>query len=247
MPKLKKPDNIAEEKKAAWRTPVKLPSITAAEEPMKSLYASGADEPQIAPRVENAASKLELLTDSSEGATQIEASRPQKSSGLPLTGSGSHMEEPLPTASQNRKKSAVAAVEPSLADKQAERAAEPEKLGVADFLRLLKTEKMDFYSLAEILRGSSMALYCVLYSESLAKGENRCQIRQNDLMMRAGINNPATLYKQERWLTTLGLISKSVRLGNHSGASYEIRPLETLPLPSHILNQFGGYLTEQVK
>ena len=119
-----------------------------------------------------------------------------------------------------------------------------EKRSEAEFLRLLKTDKMDFYSLAEILRGSSMALYCVLYSESVAKGAKGCQIRQTDLMMRAEINNPATLYKQERWLTTLGLISKSVRLGNHNGASYEVQPLKILPLPQFILAQFDGYLSE---
>jgi hypothetical protein len=83
-----------------------------------------------------------------------------------------------------------------------------------------------------------------LYSESLAKGAKGCQIRQTDLMMRAGINNPATLYKQERWLTALGLINKSVRLGNHGGASYEVNPLEILPLPEFLLAQFDSYLSE---
>lgn len=243
MPKSKKPNNPAEEKKTAWRTPVKLPTIAAAVEPMKSLYAPDGGAGQAAPKFKDITVETDFQTAANENAAQEAANQPQQSSDLiPVASSPSDAEKP-PTASPKRR----AKAEPSpLTGKQSEAENQPANFGEAEFLRLLRTEKMDFYSLAEILRGSSMALYCVLYSESLGKGENRCQMRQNELMMRVGINNPATLYKQERWLTALHLISKSVRPGNHNGASYEVRPLETLPLPSHILEQFGGYLAEFV-
>jgi len=220
--------------------PVKLPA-TATVEPMKSLYVQNSSVSETEPQIENAenvvapniSARLKAETTSSfqensNSLLESESDEPQKQFSTTLN--KGNIKDKLPSEA-----------------KKAEAEKTPTRLGEAEFLRLLKTEKMDFYSLAEILRGSSMALYCILYSESLAKGENRCQIRQTDLMMRAEINNPATLYKQERWLTVLGLINKSVRLGNHSGASYEVRPLETLPLPNFILEQFDGYLSELVK
>lgn len=241
MPKSKKLNSSDEDKKTAWRTPVKLPVISTVE-PMKSLYAPNSGAAQTEPQIKDVAIEVKSSASAGESAAQ-EASRSQEIGDLTSKSPTSSTDKPLPTASMKHK----VFPELSLSGKQMEAEEKSEKLNEADFLRLLRTEKMDFYSLAEILRGSSMALYCVLYSESLAKGEMRCQMRQNELMMRAGINNPATLYKQERWLTTLHLINKSVRLGNHNGASYEVRSLETLPLPNHILNQFGGYLAELVR
>ena len=245
MPKSKKPNKSADEKMTAWRKPVKLPAI-AAVEPMKSLYApdSGAAEAQAEPHVKDAAAKLKTPPFATKGDAREETIQSQEISDLTLSIPASDREKSPPTASAKQK---AVVVEPILSGEQMKAETKPVKLDEKEFLRLLRTEKMDFYSLAEILRGSSMALYCVLYSESLAKGESRCQIRQNELMLRAAINNPATLYKQERWLTALHLIDKSVRLGSHNGASYEVRPLETLPLPDYILDQFGGYLAELVK
>ncbi len=219
--------------------PVKLPA-TAAVEPMKSLYVQNTLVSEPEPQIENAADVAPNISARANAETR---SPFQESSNSPLESKSDEPEKQPLSALIKRN---INTESPS-ATKKVEAEKTATRLGEAEFLRLLKTERMDFYSLAEILRGSSMALYCVLYSESLAKGENRCQIRQTDLMMRAGINNPATLYKQERWLTVLGLINKSVRLGNHSGASYEVRPLETLPLPNFILEQFGGYLREMVK
>jgi len=240
VPKSKKPSKPGEEKQA-WRKPVKLPA-NASVEPMKSLYAQDSGgAAQSAPRVEEDVAELEHPAIANDGGAQ-EAKQFQESLAKTFESQASSVEKRQPpTASPKRN---VYAKEPSPLGKLAEGDKTYAKLSETDFLKLLRTEKMDFYSLAEVLRGSSMALYCVLYSESLAKGENRCQMRQTELMMRAGINNPATLYKQERWLTALRLINKTVRLGNHSGASYEVRPLETLPLPRHILNQFSGYLSE---
>ncbi len=241
MPKSKKINSSEEEKKTAWRTPVKLPAISTVE-PMKSLYATNSGETQTESQIKDVAVGVKSSTSANESVAQ-EASQSQEIGDLTSISLENSTEKSLSTASTKRK----ATPESSLSSKRTETEDRSEKLNETDFLRLLRTDKMDFYSLAEILRGSSMALYCVLYSESLAKGEERCQMRQNELMMRAGINNPATLYKQERWLTTLHLINKSVRLGNHNGASYEVRPLQTLPLPNDILNQFGGYLAELVK
>ena len=240
MPKSKKPSKPGEEKQA-WRKPVKLPA-TASVEPMKSLYAQDiSNAAQSAPLVEEDVAKLERPAIANDYRVQ-EAEQFQESSIKTFETQLSNGEKTtLPTSSPKRKENAK---EPSPLDELAETKETPVKLSQTEFLRLFRTEKMDFYSLAEVLRGSSMALYCVLYSESLARGENRCQMRQTELMMRAGINNPATLYKQERWLTALRLINKTVRLGNHNGASYDVRPLETLPLSRHILNQFGGYLSE---
>ena len=227
-----------------WRTPVKLPSIVGASEPMKSLYSSNinAEAEQVEQQTKEIAFELETSDSARESSTR-DMNQPQKILDPSLTNSASEIKATRSISVPKR----GANIEPSSASSlQTKDEGKPENFSEIEFLRLLKTEKMDFYSLAEILRGSSMALYCVLYSASLAKGETRCQLRQNELMMRAGINNPATLYKQERWLTTLRLINKSVRLGNHNGASYEVRPLETLPLPAHILDQFGGYLMELV-
>ncbi len=241
MPKTKKLNNSEDEKKTAWRTPVKLPAISAVE-PMKSLYAPNSGATQTESQIKDIAAEVEHSTSADEVPAQ-KISQFREIADLTSKSPQSSIEKSLSTAFAKRK----ASPESSLSFKQTAAVNNSENLSEMDFLRLLRTEKMDFYSLAEILRGSSMALYCVLYSESLAKGEERCQLRQNELMMRAGINNPATLYKQERWLTALRLISKSVRLGNHNGASYEVRPLQNLPLPNHILNQFGGYLAELVK
>jgi hypothetical protein len=241
VPKSRKTNKSGEENRTAWRTPVKLPA-TAAVEPMKSLYFQNSpvgETDETDQQIENAAEAARRV---SAPANAENKSPFQETSNSPLESNGGEPKiEPLPAA---RKRNIN--TESRSAAKKPEAGRRSTQLGEAEFLRLLKTEKMDFYSLAEILRGSSMALYCVLYSASLAKGENRCQIRQTELMMRAGINNPATLYKQERWLTVLGLIDKSVRLGNHSGASYEVRPLEILPLPQFILEQFDGYLSELV-
>lgn len=241
MPKSKKPSNTAEEKKAAWRTPVKLPTSTIAVEPMKSLYAPSSGLTPTESQANDILAQPDPLTSTREAAAHP-ANQSQEISDLLLANPTGVLEKPTPAAAKPK----TSATESSSGTK-VEAESKTANLSEAEFLRLLRTEKMDFYSLAEVLRGSSMALYCVLYSESLAKGENRCQMRQNELMMRVGINNPATLYKQERWLTALRLISKSVRPGNHNGASYEIRTLETLPLPNYILDQFGGYLAELVK
>jgi hypothetical protein len=220
----------------AWRKPVKLPT-TVSSEPMKSLYnqsddtvADSKNETVAAIEIVNTAAP-ETVTNNqppeiSSSTSEITSKPPIKQTSVAAAQKGKKIESKPPTETGN--------VAVTIAPRRSE----------AEFLRLLKTEKMDFYSLAEILRGSSMALYCVLYSDSLAKGAKGCQIRQTDLMMRARINNPATLYKQERWLTALGLINKSVRLGNHGGASYEVQPLEILPLPEFILAQFDSYLSE---
>ena len=241
MPKSKKLNSSDEDKKAAWRTPVKLPAISTVE-PMKSLYATNSGATQTESQIKDVVVEVKPSISAIESVAQ-EASQFQEIGDLTSITPANSTEKSLSTSSTKRN----ATPESPLSSKRTETEDRSEKLNETDFLRLLRTDKMDFYSLAEILRGSSMALYCVLYSESLAKGEERCQMRQNELMMRAGINNPATLYKQERWLTTLHLINKSVRLGNHNGASYEVRPLQTLPLPNDILNQFGGYLAELVK
>jgi len=240
VPKSRKSNKPGEENRTAWRTPVKLPA-TASVEPMKSLYVQNSSVSETEPQIENAE---DVVAPNISARANPETTSPLQENSNSLLESES--DEPQKQFSTTLDKRNIKTKLPSAA-KKAEAEKTPTRLGEAEFLRLLKTEKMDFYSLAEILRGSSMALYCVLYSESLAKGEKRCQIRQTDLMMRAEINNPATLYKQERWLTVLGLINKSVRLGNHSGASYEVRLLETLPLPNFILEQFDGYLSELVK
>jgi hypothetical protein len=240
MPKSRKTNKPGEENQTAWRKPVKLPATALGVEPMKSLYFQNSPASETESQIENVAD-----------VTPIIFARTKEETESPFQETSSSLLESQ--ANEPKNQPLIAPRKPNIKMELRSAAKKPEagktstRLGEAAFLRLLKTEKMDFYSLAEILRGSSMALYCVLYSTSLAKGENRCQIRQTELMMRAGINNPATLYKQERWLTVLGLINKSVRLGNHSGASYEVRPLEILPLPDFILAQFDSYLIELVK
>jgi hypothetical protein len=240
VPKSKKTNKSVEENRTAWRTPVKLPA-SAATAPMKSLYAQdksfAANDWQTSPAADVAPLSSVRADD------EFSRTEPQKTSELPPANRSDETEKPTSADVSRPNADASSTLETNAPE--AENTAT--RMSAAEFLKLLRTDKMDFYSLAEILRGSSMALYCVLYAESLAKGENRCQIRQSELMMRAGINNPATLYKQERWLTVLGLISKTVRLGNHNGASYEVRPLQILPAPDFILEQFDGYLSELVK
>jgi hypothetical protein len=239
VPKSKKTNKTGEENRTAWRTPVKLPT-SAAVAPMKSLYAP-----------ENLLGEINAQTLNAADAAPSVSVRANDKSSVQQSESANLLPE-IPVNEQDTKSSNVggfqnANISSTSAADQSETENTATRMSAAEFLKLLRTDKMDFYSLAEILRGSSMALYCVLYAESLAKGESRCQIRQSELMMRAGINNPATLYKQERWLTVLGLISKSVRLGNHNGASYEVRPLQILPVPDFIIEQFDGYLSELVR
>jgi hypothetical protein len=236
VPKFKKTSSSGGENRTAWRTPVKLPTAVS-REPMMSLYSHSEDT--VADSKSETAAAIETVnTTSPETATKDQP--PGLSNLISEISPEESVKQTFVAAAQKRKKTDSKALTGT--DKPVELVAP--KRSEAEFLRLLKTEKMNFYSLAEILRGSSMALYCVLYSESLAKGAKGCQIRQTDLMMRAGINNPATLYKQERWLTALGLINKSVRLGNHGGASYEVNSLEILPLPEFLLAQFDSYLSE---
>lgn len=234
MPKSKKTNNSGRENRTVWRTPVKLPT-TASSEPMKSLYGQGGAS-ETAAKNESAAVQIVDIAAQETAAINQPAEVSKQASEIVS-------EEPVRKLSVNAQTRRKTESQTPLTIGNAAEPIAPRR-SEAEFLRLLKTDKMDFYSLAEILRGSSMALYCVLYSESLAKGAKGCQIRQNDLMMRARINNPATLYKQERWLTALGLINKSVRLGNHGGASYEVHPLEILPVPEFILAQFEGYFSE---
>lgn len=242
MPKQRKTNKADKNKPqaTAWRTPVKLPQTGV--DPMKSLYSLAGNVQPIEPEIE-----IQKKSSAGEGenSNKLAADKNEtavKPKSLRKTNVKSESKRNSVRAkakSDNGEKTMKDEPLTAEINSTAER-----RLSVNDFLRLLKSERMDFYSLQEILRGSSMALYCVLYAESRGKGESRCQIRQGELMMRAGINNPATLYKQERWLTALGLISKTLRLGNHNGASYEVRPLETLPLPDYILDQFGGYLAK---
>jgi hypothetical protein len=192
VPKSRKSNKPGEENRTAWRTPVKLPATAASVEPMKSLYVQNSSVSETEPQIENAE---DVVAPNISARLKAETTSPFQENSNSLLESES--DEPQKQFSTTLNKGNINTESPSAA-KQAEAEKTPTGLGEAEFLRLLKTEKMDFYSLAEILRGSSMALYCVLYSESLAKGENRCQIRQTDLMMRAEINNPATGREQEK-------------------------------------------------
>ena len=119
--------------------------------------------------------------------------------------------------------------------------AEPRRLSEAELVRLLKIEDQDdLYDLQEVLRGSSLALYCVLLLA--AAGEGRCRIPSKRLMSRAGIQTLVTLHKQEDWLTKLALIKKNTAATNQHGSSYRVYPLDTLPLRPALLAQLESHL-----
>jgi hypothetical protein len=133
------------------------------------------------------------------------------------------------------------------ANATAERGIKREKINLRlsekKLLRLLKRRSLDLYSLEQVLRGSSLPLYCVLYNASKLS-DGRCQITQLDLMLRAEINNPGTLARQERWLQQLRLIEKENQLGDHKGAEYRVYPLDSLPLPQALIEELPNYLLE---
>ena len=232
---MKKENQTAEAATATtWRKPIKLPSIMA-KNPIEQLYRPTA-ESQIAAETEPA-------TANEEPTTQISADETAKTD----VQTAAQAESTIKPAAKP-KKTVSAPQTPKIAKPESKQArpTNNNQRDAAELGQLLRTENLErLYSLQEVLRGTSMILYCILYSESRANG--RCQMKAADLMMRSGISNPATLHKQERWLAQLGLVSKSYRLGSHDGAVYEVFDLESLPLPDHVLEQFEGYLVKYAK
>ena len=103
----------------------------------------------------------------------------------------------------------------------------------------------DIYNLSFLLRAGSLKLYAVFVAQA---DENGNIIRKvHELMRDAGMNNLATFYKHERWLTDLGLIEKRPKPGPHEGSSYRVYALESLPIKPLILEEFERYLSSSVE
>lgn len=110
--------------------------------------------------------------------------------------------------------------------------------------RLLEVDDLDdIFSVSDLLKASSLKLYATLVN--LADKNGRLKIKAHELMRKAGIKGIATYYKQERWLSDLGLIEKRAKPGPHEGSSYRIYALDSLPLSDEIIAEFNQYLREQ--
>lgn len=115
------------------------------------------------------------------------------------------------------------------------------RLTVPELLRILEADSLeDVYELSDVLRASSLKLYATLVKAADERG--RARIKNFDLMDRAGIRGIATLYKQERWLSSLRLVEKKAKPGPHDGSSYVVFGLDTLPLPDDILRKFAEFM-----
>lgn len=146
-----------------------------------------------------------------------------------------------------RTKPAVA-TKPKAVEKEAapvEQKTEPDyRLDVDELLKILEADSLDdIYELTDVLRASSLKLYATLVTVSDDRG--RARIKNHELMQKAGIKGIATLYKQERWLSSLRLVEKKAKPGPHDGSSYVVYKLETLPLPDEILQKFAQFMTPE--
>lgn len=240
-------------KPAIWRQPIKMPTL-AAKNPIDQLYRPTQESAlPVAAKPKTTAQQQSAPTETKRRAPRqpkLGGEQAQETLAAVNPDSRNATASAVSTADESESQTTIrtdnagATVHPATTvapESKPVRVEQRRALVVLE--RLLRTESIErLYSLQEVLRGTSMTLYCILYLESRPAG--RCQMRAGELMMRAGISNPATLHKQERWLTQLGLVSKNFRLGSHDGAVYEVAELETLPLPAHILQQFDGYLAK---
>ncbi len=125
---------------------------------------------------------------------------------------------------------------PSNLPKRTANALAPRKL-----CKLLEVEDLDdIFSVTDLLKASSLKLYATL--AGLADKNGRLKIKAHELMRAAGIKGIATYYKQERWLSDLGLIEKRAKPGPHEGSSYKIYSLDSLPVGKEIIAEFNQYL-----
>lgn len=150
-------------------------------------------------------------------------------------------------AKPKRAKPAVA-TKPKTVEKEAapvEQKTGPDyRLDVDELLKILEADSLDdIYELTDVLRASSLKLYATLVTVSDDRG--RARIKNHELMQKAGIKGIATLYKQERWLSSLRLVEKKAKPGPHDGSSYVVYKLETLPLPDEILQKFAQFMTPE--
>ena len=114
------------------------------------------------------------------------------------------------------------------------------RLSKRELCRLLKTDLLDVYIITQVLRGTSLNLYCVLLT--FADLHWKCKFTQRQLLSLTAIANNQTLQKQERWLEDLKLIKKYQFLGDRTGSLYRVHSLNVLPLSEEITSQLGDYL-----
>lgn len=151
-------------------------------------------------------------------------------------------------ATKPKRTKPAAATKPKAVKKEAapvEQRTEPDyRLDVDELLKILEADSLDdIYELTDVLRASSLKLYATLVTVSDDRG--RARIKNHELMQKAGIKGIATLYKQERWLSSLRLVEKKAKPGPHDGSSYVVYKLETLPLPDEILQKFAQFMTPE--
>lgn len=114
------------------------------------------------------------------------------------------------------------------------------RLTKRELCRLLKTDLLDVYIITQVLRGTSLNLYCVLLT--YADQNWKCKFTQRQLLTLTAIANNQTLQKQERWLEDLKLIKKYQFLGDRTGSLYRVHSPNVLPLHEEITSQLGDYL-----
>lgn len=94
--------------------------------------------------------------------------------------------------------------------------------------------------LIELLPGKCSNVYGALYDRTLGAEESveEIQAPKSEIGKWSGITNRATLIKHLRHLETLGLVARTLSLGDTGGAVYQVRRLEDVGVGQEVANRF---------
>lgn len=94
--------------------------------------------------------------------------------------------------------------------------------------------------LVDLLPGKSINVYGALYDRTLGAEEqvDEIQARKSEIGKWAGVANRATLIKHLRHLETVGLLTRTLSLGDTNGAVYRVHRLEHVGLGQEAAARF---------
>jgi hypothetical protein len=94
--------------------------------------------------------------------------------------------------------------------------------------------------LTDLLPGKCSNVYGALYDRTLGAEERveEIQARKSDIGKWASVTNRATLIKHLRHLETAGLITRTLSLGDTSGAVYRVHRLEDIGVGREVAERF---------